>query len=83
MFKWLKNLFKNQEANAERVDAFVGGWEIHTAIHINGTEIPIVGWERVSKTGKKMIAGGKSIPREPKATQDDWQVHDASSDVPF
>lgn len=53
------------------------------SIHINGQEIPIVGWKRVSKKGIEMIAGGKSQPREPKPTQDDWKVQDASPDSPF
>lgn len=53
------------------------------SIHINGQEIPIVGWKRVSKNGHEMIAGGKSIPREKQPTKEDWQSHDASSDAPF
>lgn len=52
------------------------------SLHIGGQEIPIVGWNRVSKNGKKMIVGGKSIPKE-KPTKDDWQAHDASPSSPF
>lgn len=53
------------------------------SIHINGQEVPIVGWKRVSKKGIEMIAGGKSQPKEPKPTQDDWKAHDASPESPF
>lgn len=52
-------------------------------IHINGQEIPIVGWKRTSKKGHEMIAGGKSIPREKQPTKDDWSSHDASPESPF
>lgn len=51
-------------------------------IYIGGQEIPIVGWNRVSKTGKKMIVGGKSIVRD-KVKKEDWDSHDASGDSPF
>ena len=69
-------LFVNE--GVERNRPFVSG-----SIYINGQEIPIVGWKRVSKKGVKMIAGGKSIPREKKPTEDDWKAHNASPDVPF
>jgi len=52
------------------------------SIYIGGQEIPIVGWNRLSKNGKKMIVGGKSIVKE-KPTSDDWKAQDASPESPF
>ena len=52
------------------------------SMYIDGQEIPIVGWNRVSSKGKKMIVGGKSIIKE-KPTKDDWKGHDASLESPF
>ena len=75
-------LFINEGVTGNR--PFVSG-----TIYVNGQEIPIAGWKRTTKTGKPIIAGCKSVKRESqpqqqaKPTQDDWQTHDASSDIPF
>ena len=52
-------------------------------IFINGQEVPIVGWDRKTKKGNKIVAGCKSLKKESAPTKDDWETHDASNSIPF
>ena len=51
------------------------------SIHIGGQEIPIVGWNRVSKNGKKMIVGSmaKKYDKKPEPTEDAF----IADEIPF
>ena len=69
-------LFFNDDAVGNR--PFVSG-----TIFVNGKEIPIAGWKRTAKSGKQFISGCKSVKKEPAPTKDDWETHDASSEIPF
>ena len=71
-------LFINEDATGNH-PSFSG------SIFISGQDIPIVGWKRTTKTGKQVIAGCKSIKKEPdqKKELDGWETHNASSDIPF
>ena len=55
------------------------------SIFINGEEIPLAGWLRTTKTGKKVYSGCKSVKREQKPTDqnDGWETHNADNEIPF